>query len=119
MSLHAYQRARTMIESARATEHRLMSQITGDMMVARDAGLTGAALIPVLHRNREAWGAFTNACSAPGNQLPDGLRAGIISIGLWVDRFTSDVVAGRDTIDELITVNRTIVEGLVGENAPA
>ena len=29
-----------------------------------------------------------------------------------VDRFTSDVVAGRDSIDELITVNRAIIEGL-------
>lgn len=119
MSLHAYQRARTMIESPRATECRLMTQITGDMMSARDAGLTGGALMPVLHRNREVWETFASACRAPGNQLPDALRASIISIGLWVDRFTSDVVAGRDSIDELINVNRSIVEGLMGENAVA
>lgn len=112
MSLNAYQRARTVIESPRATEHRLMSQITGDMLHARDAGLAGAALMPVLHRNREVWEAFSSACGAKGNGLPDALRASIISIGLWVDRFTSDVVAGRDSIDELITVNRTIIEGL-------
>ena len=47
-----------------------------------------------------------------GNQLPDTLRASIISIALWVDRFTSDVVAGRDSIDGLIQVNRSISEGL-------
>ena len=114
MSLHAYQRARTIVDDPRATEHRLMSQITGDMMNARDAGLNGAALMPVLHRNREVWFAFSTACGAKGNLLPDALRASIISIGLWVDRFTSDVVAGRDSIDELITVNRSIIEGLSG-----
>ena len=119
MSLHAYQRARTMIDDPRATEHRLMSQVTGEMMSARDAGLSGPALMPVLHRNREVWGAFSSACGATGNLLPDALRASIISIGLWVDRFTSDVVSGRDSIDELISVNRAIIEGLTGGAAAA
>jgi flagellar protein FlaF len=112
MSLNAYQRARTMVEHPRATECRLMSQITGEMMQAREAGVTGAALMPVLHRNREVWSAFSDACGAPGNALPDELRASIISIGLWVDRCTSDVVRGQETIDELIVVNRSIIEGL-------
>ena len=119
MSLHAYQRARTLTDDPRATEHRLMSQITGDMLHAKDAGLQGAALMPVLHRTREVWGAFASACGAPGNLLPDALRASIISIGLWVDRFTSDVVSGREPIDELIGVNRTIIEGLTGGAAAA
>lgn len=119
MSINAYQRARTMVENPRAMEYRLMNQITGDMIQARDSGLSGAALIPVLHRNREVWGAFSDACGARGNQLPDALRASIISIGLWVDRFTSDVVAGRDSVDELITVNRSIIEGLATGHANA
>jgi len=119
MSLDAYQRARTMVESPRSTEHRLMSQITGDMMVARDAGVNGAALMPILHRNREVWRAFANACGTTGNQLPDALRAGIVSLGLWVDRFTSDVVAGRESIEELIGVNRSVIDGLSGEQAAA
>lgn len=119
MSVNAYQRARTMVESPRATEHRLMSQITGEMMNARDAGLCGAALMSVLHRNREVWSAFSSACGAPGNQLPDDVRAGIISLGLWVDRYTSEVATGRDSIDGLIDVNRSIIDGLVGENMAA
>jgi flagellar protein FlaF len=47
------------------------------------------------------------------------LRAGIISIGLWVDRFTSDVVAGREPIDPLIGVNRAILDGLATESLAA
>lgn len=117
MSLNAYQRANTMVEHPRGTEYRLMSQITGEMITARDAGLSGAALMPVLHRNREVWGAFTTACAGPGNQLPDTLRASIVSIGLWVDRFTSEVVTGRDTIEELITINCSIIDGLRSQNA--
>jgi flagellar protein FlaF len=112
MSLAAYQRTRQIAETPREAEYRLMSQITGEMIHARDSGLQGAALMPSLGRNREAWSTFSSACGAPGNQLPPPLRASIISIALWVDRFTSEVVAGRDSIDELITVNRAIIEGL-------
>lgn len=119
MSLNAYQRVRTLVESPRGTESRLMRQITGEMMNARDSGLSGPALMPVLHRNRQVWGAFSDACGAPGNALPADLRASIISIGLWVDRYTSEVVRGSDTIDELIAVNRSIIEGLAGENVMA
>ena len=114
MSLAAYQLARNITESPRSTEARLMREITGELIAARDAGRTGPLLMPVLFRNRTVWGAFADACSTRGNRLPDGLRASIISIGLWVERYTSEVVTGRDTIDPLIEVNRAIIEGLEG-----
>lgn len=119
MSINAYRRVRGIAESPRAQEYRLMSEITGEMINARDAGLSGMALIPALHRNREVWTTFSAMCSAPGNKLPDGLRASIISLALWVERFTSEVVTGRDTIDELIMVNRSIIDGLARENLQA
>lgn len=119
MSLDAYRRVRSIAETPRAQEYRLMSQITGEMIHARDAGLKGAALMPALHRNREVWSTFSAMCGAPGNRLPDTLRASIISIALWVERFTSDVMTGRDSIDELIAVNRAIIDGLANENLQA
>lgn len=119
MSLSAYQRVKTIAESPRNTEFRLVSQITGEMIAARDAGRKGADLMSALHRNREMWGAFSSACGAPGNALPDALRASIISLALWVDRFTTDVVTGREPIDELIDVNRMLLEGLAPEQMAA
>ncbi len=115
MSLNAYQRTRSITESPRATECRLMRQITGEMIAARDAGVVGVPLTAVLFRNREVWNAFSTACGARGNRLPDALRASIISLGLWVDRFTSVVAAGREDIGDLIDVNRAIIQGLEQE----
>jgi len=112
MSLSAYQSVRSLSEAPRATEHRLMGQITGEMIVARDAGRHGAALADTLYRNREMWNIFSIDCATPGNGLPDQLRAGIVSLTLWIDRFSSEVIAGRESIDDLITVNRSIMEGL-------
>lgn len=116
MSVQAYQMARKVVETPRATEHRLLGQITGEMIAARETGLSGAALIPCLHRNREVWSVFSSLCSGPGNGLPSALRASIISLALWVDRFSSQVVAGSETLDPLIEVNRSIMEGLAIHN---
>jgi flagellar protein FlaF len=93
-------------------ECRLIREITGDLIGARDAGVTGIPLAPVLFRNREMWAAFGTACGARGNMLPDTLRASIVSLSLWVERYTSDVIAGRDEIEPLIDVNRQVLEGL-------
>lgn len=112
MTINAYQAARSRAETPRAAELRLMREITGEMLTAHEAGLKGALLMPSLYRNREMWTAFVTDCGARGNNLPVELRAKIISLGLWVDRFTSDVVAGRESILELVQVNRTIMEGL-------
>lgn len=115
MTVNAYQSALSRAEMPRATEYRLMQEITGELMAARDAGLAGAALVPTLHRNRELWSAFSTDCGAPGNGLPATLRAQIISLALWVDRYTSDVAVGRDSIVSLIDLNRNIMDGLRGE----
>ncbi|MBW4330435.1 flagellar biosynthesis regulator FlaF [Stakelama sp. CBK3Z-3] len=115
MSLNAYQRTRTLAETPRATERRLIGQITGELFSAHEAGLTGARLMPALHRNREMWNTFAALCGGPGNTLPDEVRASIVSIGLWVDRYTSKVVSGEESIEPLIDVNRSILEGLSEE----
>jgi flagellar biosynthesis activator protein FlaF len=119
MSVSAYQRVRAIAESPRNTEFRLVTQITGEMIAANEAGLTGSDLMATLHRNREMWSAFASACGTPGNALPDTLRAGIISLALWVDRFTTNVMTGREPLDELIGVNRFLLEGLAPEQAAA
>ncbi|ATY32040.1 flagellar biosynthesis regulator FlaF [Sphingomonas psychrotolerans] len=119
MTLTAYQVARSRAETPRSAEFRLMSEITGEMMDAETAGLKGAMLMRPLHRNREMWSAFATDCGATGNGLPKELRAQIISLGLWVERFTSDVVAGREPVGELISLNRTIMEGLRGQRLAA
>lgn len=118
MSLTAYQRARNIVETPRQTERRLMCEITGEMIHARDAGFARGALMPTLHRNREVWNTFSAMCGTSGNELPANLRAGIVSLALWVDRFTSEVVAGRESIDDLIAVNRDIIDGLSGTGTP-
>ena len=112
MTLAAYQRVRQLAEPPRRTEQRLFAQISAALSDAWNSGRRGIALMPELHRNRELWSALSVDCGSVGNGLPDPLRASIISLALWVDRFTSDVVAGRETIEPLLEVNRAMMDGL-------
>jgi len=112
MSLNAYHQARTYSETPRAVEYRLINEITHDMVRARDAGLTGIALLPALHRNREMWETFSVMCKDEHNALPYDLRARIVSLALWVNRHTSAVVRDQEAIGDLIEVNRVIMGGL-------
>lgn len=119
MTVTAYQAARTRAETPRGTEYRLIGEITGEMISAEEAGLSGAALMRCLHRNREMWNAFATDCGTAGNALPETLRAQIISIALWVDRHTSAVMRGQESLADLIDVNREIMEGLRGHRMAA
>lgn len=79
--------------------------------------MQGGQLMPALHRHREVWSAFSAVCGAQGNMLPDDLRARMISLSIWVDRYTSDVIAGKDSIDSLINVNLEVIDGLAPNTA--
>lgn len=112
MSLNAYERVRTLTEHPRATEQRLIGEISRAMMTAWEQGHRGATLMSPLHRNREMWSVFASTCGAAGNGLSSEVRAAIISLSLWVDRHTSAVMAGRESIEPLIEVNRAMIDGL-------
>lgn len=112
MSIDAYHQARSYAETPRAIEHRLIGDVTRDMVRADDAGLSGIALMPALHRNRQMWSTFALLCEDDANALSPELRSGIISLALWVDRHTSEVVRGTEAIDHLIEVNRSLMGGL-------
>lgn len=112
MSLAAYQKVQQLAEAPRRTEQRLFAEITGALQEAWEQGQRGSALMPALHRNRELWSTLSAVCGAPGNALPEELRASIISLALWVDRYTSNVVSGREPLQPLLDVNRAVMEGL-------
>jgi flagellar biosynthesis activator protein FlaF len=112
MGLEAYRRVQRTAESPRQSEYRLFAQVTAALINARDEELTHAPLVDVLDWNRRMWGTLSSDCAAPGNSLPNELRAQIISLGLWVSRYSSQVATQGANIDPLIDVNKSIMEGL-------
>lgn len=113
MSLQAYQKAQRSAENPRDTEYRLFAQVTQALIEANKVGHGNVAqLVDALDWNRRLWSALAVDCATKGNQLPDALRAQIISLSLWVSRFSSDVAGTGASLEPLIDVNKSIMAGL-------
>lgn len=119
MSLQAYQKTQRAFSNPREIEYKLFAQITASLIEAKDFSRTDQRLISALSRNRELWSALASDCSSEGNAHAAPLRAQIISLSLWVNRYTSEVMRQKASVLPLIDINRTIMEGLALRNAAA
>ena len=115
MSLQAYQKAAQQAETPRESEYRLFGEVTRALMeAARTDPADFKVRIDALDWNRRVWSALAADCATPENSLPPPVRAQIISLSIWVGRYTSDVMQRREDIEPLIDVNRIIMQGLAG-----
>lgn len=120
MSIQAYQNAAKKTEGPRQTEYRAFAVATRGLIDA--AGLPETEVgrrAEALAANRRLWSLLAADCAADGNALPQGLRAQIISLSIFVDRHSSAVMRNGATLDVLIDINRTIMQGLAPAQAAA
>ena len=113
MSIKAYQRAATQADNPRELEYRAFGQVTAGLMRLKESAPSATTVIAeALDANRRLWNVLSADCSTPENQLPPPLRAQIISLALWVSRYSSQVLREGADVDPLIDINRTMMEGL-------
>ena len=115
MSYQAYKRAQTSAETPSQIEYRLFAQVTNALLDVKDKPVTDPATISALDWNRRMWSTFSTDCGAKGNQLPNELRAAIISLSIWVSKHSSLVMRGKESIENLININKTVMEGLADQ----
>lgn len=112
MTLRAYQKAQAAAENPRGSEYRLFGQVTGALIDAQRIGMTGNKLVDALDWNRRLWSTLAADCMDDGNKLSREVRAQIVSLSLWVMKYSSQVVQNGASIEPLIDVNRTVMQGL-------
>jgi len=113
MSLQAYQKTQRNTENTKETEYRLFAQVTHALIEAGKKGRADVAgLIDALDWNRRLWSTLATDCAGSANQLPPPVRAQIISISLWVSRYSSEAAQKGASLEPLIDVNKSIMAGL-------
>jgi flagellar protein FlaF len=112
MSLKAYQAAQVATEDPRVTEDRLFGQVTGALLNAKEANAAGAPLVEAVDWNRRLWRTLAADCMDDRNTLTQEVRAKIISLSLWVAKYSRSVTREKAPLDPLIEINRTIMQGL-------
>lgn len=80
---------------------------------AQNAPQDVAAMRAAADHMRTLWGFLIGDLTDPANDLPDELKANLVSIGIWVMRETDAILAGESTDwNAIIDINRSVREGL-------
>jgi flagellar protein FlaF len=112
MAVQAYQKAQRAAENPRSTEYRLFGQVTGALIDAKTANTKGVSLIEAIDWNRRLWTSLATDCMDDRNKLSRPLRAQIVSLSLWVSKYSTQVMTNGASLEPLIDINRTIMQGL-------
>ena len=100
-------------QTMRASEREAMDRVIGMLRAAQEKGPQSRERVDALYYLRRLWMIFINDLKDPNNELPDQLKAGIISIGIWMNK-EIDRVRGGQTSDltPMIEINEIIRDGL-------
>ena len=100
-------------QTMRARERAAMDRVIGMLRAAQEKGPLSRERVEALFYLRRLWAIFLDDLKDPNNELPDQLRAGIISIGIWmmkeIDRVRARVT---DDLAPMIEINEIIRDGL-------
>jgi flagellar protein FlaF len=114
MTLRAYQNTQRSAETPRETEYRLFGQVTGALIDAQKNRAAGGRLFEAIDWNRRLWRALAADCSNDGNQLSREVRAKIVSLSLFINKYSKQVTRDGAPVEPLIEINRSIMQGLNG-----
>src|SRR3954468_22212068 len=112
MSLKAYKAAQVATEDPRVTEYRLFGQVTGALLNAKQTNAIGTPLVEAVDWNRRLWRTLAADCMDDSNTLTQDVRAKIISLSLWVAKYSRSATRENAPVEPLIEITRPIMQGL-------
>ena len=118
MSVSKYKSAQATTENGRQTEYRLFADVTKSLMSNQDKKQVDPECIKAIDWNRRLWITLQSDLAAEDNGFPDELKAQLISLAIWVDKHSQKAMRGEARLAPLISVNRSIMEGLANAHSP-
>ena len=97
----------------RARERQAMDRVIDLLRTARARGPGAREVVEALFYLRRLWAIFLDDLRNPDNELPEQLRAGIVSIGIWMNKEIDRVRSGKTSdLTPMIEINEIIRDGL-------
>jgi len=112
MYFEAYKKANQAVERLPLTEYRLFAEITRELEDANSASATANMKINALFRNSQLWLTLKIDLISEDNHLDKQTKAGLISLAIWVNKFTLAAMRSVVGLEPLIEVNKQIMQGL-------
>ena len=100
-------------QTMRARERQAMDRVIAMLRTAQEKGPGSRERVEALFYLRRLWTIFLDDLNDPNNELPAQLRAGIISIGIWMMKEIDRVRSGlTNDLTPMIEINALIRDGL-------
>jgi flagellar biosynthesis activator protein FlaF len=112
MSFEAYRKSSAAAENPIQTEYRIFAEITRELEAAA-FGKDAAKQIKAVYRNSQLWLTLQADLVSDENHMDIELKAGLISLAIWVGKYTSPALKIGADLTPLIAVNKQIMEGLM------
>ena len=96
----------------RKMELDVFEKATSSLIAHKDKEVDEESFRDAVDFNRRLWRTLEVDLGSEANQLPDSLKAKLISVAMWVDRHSDLVLRNQSGIDALIDINQTIMKGL-------
>jgi flagellar biosynthesis activator protein FlaF len=119
--VEAYKRTQKSTMSGREIEASVLTQAAIKLLNCQDRwGTEGhdVRLDEALRFNQLIWSIFQGELSKPGNPLPKKMREDLLSLSVFIDKRTFEVMAypESDKITILVNVNLNLAAGLKGSS---
>ncbi len=110
----AYEDIRTDSQlDAKAREREIIQRSIDLLCKARDEGVDSIATVEALQFTVRVWTVFLDDLAGEENQLPQELRANLISIGIWILRQAEAIRQGESyDFDGIIDISEIIKDGI-------
>jgi flagellar protein FlaF len=100
-------------KECRQREYEVFERAIGLLKAAEGFPSRSREMSDALEFLQRLWTAFVKDLAHPDNELPDKLKAQLISIGFWVMGETGRIALGEhNNLTALIDINTMIQEGL-------
>jgi flagellar protein FlaF len=100
-------------QSLRQRERKAIEHSIELLKAAEKSGVRSREAVEALLFVHRLWGILLEDLAKPENELPQALRADLISVGLWVMREAEHIRLEKSSnFKGLIDVSQAIVEGL-------
>lgn len=100
-------------DESRARERQALDHAIELMTLAEARGVHSLEAQNAIDYVQKLWGFFIKDLTDAANQLPEQLRADLVSIGLWILRESDAILNDQVTsFAGLIEINRVIRDGL-------
>lgn len=108
----AYDPMKSVVRTQSSIELEAFTRVTRKLRDAQQGGTSYVDMVKALHDNRMLWTLIATDVADPANRLPTDLRARLFYLSEFTTAHSRKVANGTATVDALIDINTSVMQGL-------